>query len=45
MEVNQTKFIPLDLYSGLVPQLDYQLLKLGSLRHFLIASGYQAVIK
>ena len=41
----KTKFIPLDLHLGLVDQLDYHLLKLGSLRQFLIAAGYQAANK
>ena len=40
----KTKFIPMGLYFGLVAQLDYQLLKLGSLRHFLIVLGYQVAI-
>ena len=41
----KTKFIPLDLYLGLVDHLDYHLLKLGSLEQFRIATGYQAAIK
>ena len=41
----KTKFVPLDLYFGMLAQPDYQLLKLGSLRHFLISFGYQAAIK
>ena len=41
----KTKFIPLDLHLGPVDQLDYHLLKLGSLRQFLIAAGYQAANK
>ena len=41
----KTKFIPIGLYFGLVAQLDYQFLKLGSLRQFLIVLGYQGAIK
>ena len=41
----KAKYIPLDLYFELVAQLDYKMLKLDSLRQFLVALGYQTTIK
>ena len=41
----KAKYIPFDLYFELVAQLGYKMLKLDSLRQFLVALGYQTTIK
>ena len=41
----KANFIHLHLYFGLEAQLGYQLLKPGSLRQFLVVSGWRATAK
>ena len=41
----KANFILLDVHFGLVVQLGYELLKPGSLRPFLVSSGYWATTK